>query len=496
MNGEVRVRPEAARAQMALRSLSCADSHSLDLLFSCSIAALDEPAERAVLAETFLNDRDSVGADDIAAHFAPKLFHALSATIQSKPVEHWTTETARSELIELLREAAKPVAFACGVDLLAPFELSVLSPTLERQRLEAAQRELVEQRVEGQARHVARAAELLRQFQSMRDAAPQLSPGKLLEQISAADRGSMLQTLLLASGAQQGGTLYAVAGPNLLRIDARQSPARCEVIPLPTTLGPLRSVQPSDDGPALLIGAQAGVMRVEPDRPTDAVCFADREIASSLGFNAVVRIGELLIATHGEAGIVAWATDQPDKPLWTIRSKGQGPRNPVRLDDSRVLCSAGSALLVVDRTGVPNAVESSGLSVIFIAMEAETVVVVRSDGTIDRLDRVSLSPISSIRSTGEVTAGATLRWLGTTRLLLATTDGPVACIGHDDPLVTHYQSVHRGLRAVAATGDLIAGISPDRQRIVYWKSWDARQPSGEVHVASVARHRAADVCFA
>src|SRR5205823_15020445 len=110
--------------------------------------------------------------------------------------------------------------------------------------------------------------------------------------------------------------------------------------------------------------------------------------------------------------------------------------------------------------------------------------------------RATLERISSARHCGETTAAASLPWLGTTRLLLATTDGPICCVGLDDPLVTQYASAHRGLRALAASGDVIAGLSGDRQRIVLWKSWDGRQVAGEIHIGNIARHRAADVCFA
>jgi hypothetical protein len=82
------------------------------------------------------------------------------------------------------------------------------------------------------------------------------------------------------------------------------------------------------------------------------------------------------------------------------------------------------------------------------------------------------------------------------RLLLATDDGPVCCVGGDDPLVTQYVSPHRALKAVAAGGGYVAGVTGDRQRIVLWHAWDGRRPVAEIHVGGVARHRVADVCFA
>jgi hypothetical protein len=75
-------------------------------------------------------------------------------------------------------------------------------------------------------------------------------------------------------------------------------------------------------------------------------------------------------------------------------------------------------------------------------------------------------------------------------------EGPILCVGADDSLVTQYVGPHRGLRAVAAAADVVAAVNADRTRLVLWRSWDGRQPAAEVHIAAVARHRAADICFA
>jgi hypothetical protein len=81
-------------------------------------------------------------------------------------------------------------------------------------------------------------------------------------------------------------------------------------------------------------------------------------------------------------------------------------------------------------------------------------------------------------------------------MLLVDTDGAIDCVGFDDPLITQYVSQHRGLRLVAASQQLVAAISSDRQRIILWNSWDGRAPCAEVHVTGIARHRVADVEFA
>src|SRR4051812_34525968 len=110
----------------------------------------------------------------------------------------------------------------------------------------------------------------------------------------------MLQSLLLASASAANSTqsLWAVAGPNLLKIDCRQHPAKCELIPISSALGPLRSVQSAAIGgdDVLLIGAQAGVMVTSRDRLGEVKLFADRAITSSLGFNSVAASADVIWA--------------------------------------------------------------------------------------------------------------------------------------------------------------------------------------------------------
>jgi hypothetical protein len=122
--------------------------------------------------------------------------------------------------------------------------------------------------------------------------------------------------------------------------------------------------------------------------------------------------------------------------------------------------------------------------------------VVHADGDVVRKDRATLETFDRARYSGTVTAAALLPWLGGVRLLLATADGPVCCVGVDDSLVTQYLSPLRGLKALAATRGIVAGISDDRQRVVLWNSWDARHPAAEINVTARTRHRVADVAFA
>ncbi len=434
-------------------------------------------------------------------------------------------------MIDAIVAASRPAAFACGVELLAPFDVDFQSLSYEQQRLRKIQQSMLDQRAAGELEQMQRTAQLVREFQELRKATPELSAGKVLERVSPSDRGSMLRTLLMASAQnKQKPSLWAVAGPYLVRIDASQRSARPELTALPPTLGPLRSVQSTDlEGqPALLVGAQSGVMVLRPDALGEPRLYRVPDFQSQLGFNQVVFVAQhrSLIATHGEAGVVWWDRDQPDTPRAVLpparfgvsarpttiamsmnsdssgiaRSSGglpAGPRNLQALPEGSVLFSVGDRLFRWDgATMHPVLCESPDEIVAIVENDARSLIVVFENGTIRLIE--SSSPgreLETQRRGVRVRAASTLPWLDGRRLLLATDGGPVQCIGLEDGLVTEYLSPYRSLRMVNGSTASLAAVSPDRQRIVLWESWDGRQPSGEIYLTGLTRHRIADIAF-
>ena len=214
--------------------MASADGHRLKCSFACSVKALTDPAERKLLGEVFLGRKPSVSGDDIVAHFAPPLQADAARIAASKNVGDWLTDENKTALADSLHKAADKIAFSCGVEILAPFQVDLESPSFQQQKIEAMERNLAEQRVAGQVEHLGKAAALLQQFDALRQSAPSLTAGEVLAQISPADQGTMLQTLLLAAGKQSGGqTPWAVAGPYLVRIDPHITPPKMELITLP-----------------------------------------------------------------------------------------------------------------------------------------------------------------------------------------------------------------------------------------------------------------------
>jgi len=197
-SGRLELRKSPMRLRWIMEKLVSGDGHELRAEFSCSVQVLSEAAEQQMLAEVFLNESNSLWAEAVIAHFQPALRAAIAQLCGVRPAAELVGAN-NAQLLESLRAAAQRIAFSCGVETLPPFDLDVQSPSLERQRLDKMQRTLAEQRATGQMEHFQRATELLKQFESIRQAAPQLSPGEVLRQLGPADQGTVLQTLLLAA---------------------------------------------------------------------------------------------------------------------------------------------------------------------------------------------------------------------------------------------------------------------------------------------------------
>ncbi len=498
----VEVQTQPLRLRWSLSDLIALDGHPLTCTFTCSVRAVDRPADRTMLAEAFLAGRDVVEPGDVVNHFKPALTSAASRLAGTKPADGWLNAASERTMAEALRTDAAPVAFACGIELLAPFEVQLTSASVERQRMEAMERGLAQRRAEWQAEHFQRAAELLRNFENMQSASPGVSVGRVLDAVSAADRGPMLQMLLAASasaGAASSAALWAVGGWGLARIDPMQSKVIVESMDRPTEVGPPRSLRAEvvNGETVWVIGCRTGVLVVRAKDRKVVAAMRDEGLPSSMGFSrAVVRNGEV-IGCHSEAGIVRWRADRPDSPTATWRPlPGEQPRNLCALDESRLAYSSRLSVVVLDngqRTTLP---PESSCNIVSLLLSERDLFVVHADGEVVRKDRATLQTHERSRHCGPVSTAALLPWVGGARLLLATLEGPVCCVGVDDSVVTQYVSPLRGLKALATTNGLVAGISADRQRVVLWNSWDGRAPIAEVNVAARTRHHVADIAFA
>ena len=272
-HGRTEVRAEPLRTRLRLSDLPTADSHLIHLTFSCSVQALDQPVERQMLDRDL--PRHPAGRDRRRGDGSlPPALRGAAPRGRAQPVEHWTDRRgAGASLVEALLRRGE----AGRVQLRRRAGRAVRRCRSKARRSSARSSNRCSESSPsaappGRSSTSQRAAELLKQFQSLREAAPGLSPGQVLDQVNPADRGIDARDAadgVGVAGGQQ--PLWAVAGPNLVRIDPRSSrrqaatSSRCR----PTSARcaacrPARSTAPRAAG-----RRQSGVMFVDPARPSD-----------------------------------------------------------------------------------------------------------------------------------------------------------------------------------------------------------------------------------
>jgi len=500
------IRATSTRLSWDLADLPTSDGHDLVVAFSVTANVLESAVEQKMLREVFLQGPTSLTRRDVIAHFTSALRDVASTRVREQPASFWLDAQNSPALREALLASAKAVAFSCGLEIVPPVSIVVTSPSVERAQREARARQTTADRMADQSLVMKKSIELLHQFNDAKEANPSLTVSQLLNQLPANDGASTLQALLLATGSDATErTLYAVAGPNLVRIDARATPPAVTCISLTRDLGPLRSVQASNvEGRSMaLIGARSGILMLDPQfDPPSPTLFRDDVIDTQRGFSQAAVCDGLLWACHGDAGVVAWAISTPDHPRITLRPQTMldgitlvDPRHFICLSDGRVALGAGSDVFILDGDGQAVRHFSYSAAVVGLIDDAPTFWTILGDGRAIRQDHHTLDVISDDRRFAPPTVVGRLPFLGTQRLLSGDTSGRIQCQGTDDPLLMQMNSPFGEVRMLAATNDLIATTSADRQRVGWWRPWDTHKLAGEVNVTQIARHRVADIDF-
>jgi len=480
--------------------MATSDGHLARGNFSASVRALGEPTELKMLDEAILCSRAVATIADVAAYFAGAISGAARKFAGGAEAQSLLSDNGKQSLAAALMQAANAVAFACGIEILQPADVELDCPTLLRQRMEEMDRQAAQRRTAEQMEQLRRSAELFGQFQAIRTSAPELSPGQVLSRIGTSDQADVLRAALVASAKDgERSRLWAVAGNALVRIECSDS-GRMEVFSVPENLGPMRSVR-GDGAGAQLLGCQSGVIRFDASAPASAMEYRDPEAGSAQGFNAAVRMGGRIWATHGQAGLVCWDVDQGEKPVMahrpgTSKMTGFSPRNLMRLDDRRLIFSSGGQLAIASAEGEISTLGGRApADVAGIVVMGNRIVAALCDGQVCVWSGKNFGSECRQRRSGRIASAAMLPWMGDARILLATEDGPIVCVGADDELLTQYAGGYSGFRIVAASENAIAAVTADRQRVILWHPWDGKKPMGEVFVYGAAKHRVADVGF-
>jgi hypothetical protein len=494
----IEVRSTALRLKWELDELTTSDGHIARGVFTASARALADANELKMLDEALLSTRAVLTASDVTSYFAKSLLSAARKYAAAAQAESLLADEGRRAILGALMEAAGAVAFACGMEILQPAQIDLDCPSLARQRYEEIERQTTQRRAAEQVDRLRRSTELFTQFQSLRATAPALSAGQVLTQLSPDDQADAFRAAVQSAATSAAATtLYAVAGNSLIRI-GREENSTLQSNEAPADLGPIRSIRPGSDG-SILLGCRSGILQLDPANPQSGTRFRDAESTSQLGFNAAVILGGTLWASHREAGLVGWKLDQPDKPATAIRPNNSkianfSPRHLARLDSARLVFSSGPRFVISTEAGDLTSVETH-CEIAALFPQTARIITVHADGNICAWSTSDFELESKQRRAGRICAAALFPFLDDHRIVLATEEGPILCVGVDDDVITQYPTPYPAPRILTAGPDLLAAVTSDRQRLILWRTWDAKKPYRDLYLYNIARHRVADIAL-
>lgn len=523
--GEVRRSAAPGRVEMDVGELRSAEGDAVKVRATAVVRIADTEADRRMFRETLGAGRRIVRTGDFAGIWAAKVREALVDL--ALPAEKWLAGDA--EAASRAQKVVAAEAYLSGLELLEPIRLEAASPAyLARVAEEAHRRALDEETARiaaaREAEAARRAAELQRAAELLRLAKeagtePDESARRAAESRAESGAGSAAESGVESGGGggaaayaeEPAGVVWCVVGNALLKLGAggQGSPESRDI---PAELGPLRSV--SVIGDAVYIGARDGLWLVgETLTP-----FRDEPMATQHGFSETCQMGDILWSLHRQRGLVWWnlrgermgcirpaaaaASSRTALPTMVasgiVRANGSANGLSEGLTAIAPGRRAGSVLVVGDHvqeiTADGQRLVGGGMPsrCLAVAEMDHRVAAVGEDGVIRWYEGPGLTFAGEVRLGEPVVAGGVWRTRLGPRLLAGMESGTVAVVDERGQEIRRLGSTHRGLKAITGNGSTIAGVSPDRMRVVLW-SGDAVR---ELSVGSVARGRVADVAVA
>ena len=195
----IQIRPGAVRLRWDLTDLATADGHLARGTFTRQRRALPEPNQLKMLDEAFLGSNSVITLADVVVYFADAILSAARKHARGVDSQTLLADEGKQTLATVLMSAADSVAFSCGIEILQPVQVELNCPTLQRRQFEEMDRQAAQRRSADQVDQLRRSAELFKQFEAVRSAAPELSPGQVLSRIGTTDQADVFRAMVLAS---------------------------------------------------------------------------------------------------------------------------------------------------------------------------------------------------------------------------------------------------------------------------------------------------------
>ena len=527
-------RANAATLEVTAGPIRGRDGFDVNVTVRLPVRLHDGPLDRAAFANGVGEGRV---VSESVERIAKLIGDDLKAAIASAAAGHTDDLLAATDAYAAAAaEAARLPLFKLGLMPDGPAAATADAPALRQRQAEQA------------AADAARAADdraddLLRRFEDIRRASPDVPPGRLLMALPPEDRRDALLKLFEAAGKQEPGRLMLAAGAVVYEVEGerfRETESAGE-------MGPIRCLRVTHSGTALAAGAREGVVI---DLLGGAAKFPAPDLgASPRGFNDVAYNAEggrdgSIWATHRDRGLHVWSANGSACTVWdndrlhgdlirafthlgpeaacsVVPPAGSAQATAVAVSSAskRVFVAAafagttmqsGSGGCGLFYTRLPSVPEGGRINFEPVAVFDDAVVVFlaeRTDGGMvgafndGRLFSLPQLPKRQDGATlhgtfdAAVTAAAAVPWLGDVRVAACVEDGPVVVGGTDDDVRVEYRSEHKGFAAVAASGGRLAAVTGDRQRVVVWNLHEPERPILDLYALADTRSRVADVAF-
>jgi len=509
------VRLAPSEINLKLAGLSSQDGFSFDAVVRLRLYPVAERTELSGFLQAVMGSRRVMQTESLSAHLQPVIRDALAGFLAVREAVKLMDASDRYSASETLVAALQVPLFAAGLSLesvpVVAFE-SAMFRNVQKVREDASLRQAEQDasRQVNETIRVARAEQLdhlagsLARLKEMAAASPGVELPELIRTFSEHQRGQLYEALF-ATEAPLARTQWIVAAcsDELLFFDARTPDQPARRLRIDGAAGPARSVQIADDG-GLLIGAARGVYVWPIDRTApERTLVVDNGSTVRGGFNSVVRMGELLAATHSELGICEWNwSDGKPRPIRFVeQTRGaKAVRNIVDFDgdlfcsiDDRIirwradvsasqpdatLCGAGSMISALEpaREGVYAGTRQGHLVFWPAGVTGEPEILHRG---MDRaIESIWMQQIHGVR-----------------RLVYSDTSPRIHAHVVGDNFTVHYEAGGQTLRRVEVSPDLLVAMNELRDRLVLWAPGKPQQPMRVISVGSISGRNIQDYCL-
>lgn len=445
----------------------------------------------------------------------------LTGCAEQREMEVLVDARDRQAVATAVADAVAGPCFAAGLTVDPSIDVRFESPTYRQVRLtkdqaarrrqeHQAKRQLEQALETAQHEHVDHLETLLGKLNDLARSSPEVELSDLMRTFSESQRGEIYDALFATSSDTLATQWVVVAcGGELLFYDPASGDAPARSMTLSGEVGPVRSVQ-SRRGPdgvvRLLVGAARGVYEVGAESKGPAVVFSiDESIEVRGGVNSVAVVGDCVLASHSEVGLICWDRKSPTEPTLLLEDRTRNAKavRNVQVQNGRIYVSVDGAVLVAEADNPTEAAlrtyagpPSADRLITALCPGPDGLYAGNADGQILRwpleggeatiIHSGSGRPAESIHL---LTAG------GITRLFFTDTTLAVHARVIGDTFTCRYEAGGQTLRRLEVAPDLLVATNEVRDRLIHWSPGKPAAPTGTISVARQTGHSVQDVCL-